>query len=295
MAPNTSAASPSAAPVIASAELEVEALRLLQQAGADLGEQVEVKRAAQGRLLIEGLVETDARKSELLQALQSLVDHPAVAIRIETLDEAMARRRASGKSEANSAANAAIRIEVEKTALPVSAELRDYLQARGGAASEDEIHNLAARLHSQAHRALDHLYALQRLSKQIPPAQCDALEPEARAKFLGLLASHARTYATDAKRLREELAAILNVSAPAPDAPDAIRDTAELYRAVGRLCALVKSVHTALDQSLTISSQPAVVKTIKSPPFWRAGADAETLAAQIAAYATQHQTVEREQ
>jgi RNA polymerase sigma factor (sigma-70 family) len=277
-------------PVTATAELEVEALRLLQQAGADLGEQVEAKRTAHGQLLIEGLLETDARKAELFRALQSLANHPAVIIRIETVAEVMARRRASGKSAANSATNDERRIEVEKIALPIAAELRAYLQARGGAASEDEIHNLAARLHNQALRALDRLYALQRLSRQISPAQCDALAPKAQAKFLGLLARHAYAYATQTQRLREELGAILKVPAPSPDAPDAIHNTAELYRAVAQLFAFGKSAHTALDQSLTISSRPAAATTIKSPPFWRTLINAETLAAQIAEYATQYQT-----
>jgi hypothetical protein len=288
-------ASPSSAPVIGAAELEVEALRLLQQAGADLGEQVEVKRAAQGRLLIEGLVETDARKAELLGALQPLANHPAVIIRIETVAEAMTRRRSLGQSASNEAPNVESRIEVEKTTLPIANELRVYLQSRGGA-SEDEIHGLAARLHNQARRALDHLYALQRLTKQIAPTQCDALEPEARTKFLGLLASHARAYAAKSQRLREELADILSISAPPADAPDAIHNTAELYRAVARLCSSGKSAHTALDQSLTISGQPASPSTaIKSPSLWLALADAEALAAQIAAYASQRQSTERKQ
>jgi hypothetical protein len=246
-------------------------------------------------LLIEGLMETAARKAGLLGSLQPLANHPAVIIHIETISEAMAQRRSLGKSAANEAPNVASRIEVEKTALPIAAELRAYLQSRGGGAIEDEIHNLAARLHNQSRRALDHLYALQRLTKQIAPAQCDALETEARTKYLWLLASHARAYAVKSQRLREELAAALNISAPPADAPDAIHDTAELYRAVARLCAFGKSAHATLDQSLTISSQPATVTTIKSPPFWRALVDAEAMAAQIAVYVTRHQTTERKQ
>jgi DNA-directed RNA polymerase specialized sigma24 family protein len=291
------ATEPSAAPVTGAAELEVEALSLLQQAGADLGEQVEVKRTAPGQLLIKGLVETDQRKAELLRALRSLASHPAVVIRIETVAEAVARRRTSGKREVNGAPSDESRIEVEKAAPPIAAELRAYLQARGGA-SEDEINNLAAQLHNHALRALDHLYALQRLSRQIGPAQCDALEPEARAKFLGLLAIHASVYAAKSRRLREELAAIMNAPAPPADATESIHNIAELYRAAAQLCEFGKSIHATLDQSLTISSRPAATSptlAISSPAFWRALADAETLAARIAAYATQHQPTERKQ
>jgi DNA-directed RNA polymerase specialized sigma24 family protein len=294
----TPVVAPSAAPALATAELEVEALRLLQVAGADLGEQLEVKRSAQGQLLIEGLVETQTRKAELMRTFASIAHHPAVVIRIETVAEAMARQRTASNGAASNAPDAASRIEVEKTALPIAAELRAYLQTRGGATNDEDVHNLAVRLHNQAHRAMDHLYALQRLSKQITPAQCDALEPAARTKYLGLLAGHAHNYGTKTRRLREELAALLPGSAAAPDAPDTIHNTAELYRAIAQLCALGKSADAVLDQALTISNQSNNAMgsgaAIKSASFWRTLAHAETLAARIESY-TQKQPLEREQ
>lgn len=85
-ASRAAAASPSAA----TAELEVEALRLLHQAGADLGEQVSVTRTAEGQLRIQGLVESDKRKNELRSALNSIESYPTVRIEIQTVAEAAA-------------------------------------------------------------------------------------------------------------------------------------------------------------------------------------------------------------
>lgn len=133
--------------------MEIETLRLLQQAGADLGEQIEVKRTAQGQLRIEGLVESEARKAELQRALTPMLAHPAVRFQIETVAEALARHR---KAKPNNAANAspavASRIEVEKAALPIAAELQAYLQTRGSAATDAEVQELATRLHTHAAR-----------------------------------------------------------------------------------------------------------------------------------------------
>ncbi|MDQ3820365.1 MAG: hypothetical protein M3362_22160, partial [Acidobacteriota bacterium] len=72
------------APVVASADLEVEVMYLLHQIKADLGEQISVTRTRDGQLQVEGLVETEGRKTEIVRMLHPLVDNPAVKISIET-------------------------------------------------------------------------------------------------------------------------------------------------------------------------------------------------------------------
>jgi len=52
-----------AAPVVASADLEVEVLRLLHEARADLGEQLAATRRADGVLHVTGIVDTPERKN----------------------------------------------------------------------------------------------------------------------------------------------------------------------------------------------------------------------------------------
>jgi RNA polymerase sigma factor (sigma-70 family) len=277
---------PSAANTVATSTMEIEALRLLQQAGADLGEQIEVKRTAQGQLRIEGIVESEARKAELQRALASILAHPAVHFQIETVAEALARQR---KAKPNNAANAtpsvASRIEVEKAALPIAAELQAYLQARGSTAADIEVQELATRLHTQARRAFDHLYALQRLTKQVSPAQFDALDRNAQVKFLGLLTHHAQGYNAKAQRWRTDLAVILRVATPASATPASFQNTVEFYRAITQLSALGKAAALALDQSLTIANQPISTTTVKSPAFWRTVSEAENLALRIEQYA----------
>ena len=57
--------------VAATAELEVESLGLLNQIGADLGQEVMVTRIPGGPLRIEAAVETEKRKHEILAALKA--------------------------------------------------------------------------------------------------------------------------------------------------------------------------------------------------------------------------------
>src|SRR5205823_4595740 len=88
----------SPSPPIATAELEVEVLRLLHQAGADLGEQLSVTRRPEGELRVEGIVETDQRKQEILRALNSVVSNPAVKVEVNTVAEALKQRERSRPS-----------------------------------------------------------------------------------------------------------------------------------------------------------------------------------------------------
>jgi len=73
------------APSVATPELEVEAWRLLNQAGADTGEQITVARTSEGQLKIDGLVDTETRKGELLRALWPIAKQSAVRINILTV------------------------------------------------------------------------------------------------------------------------------------------------------------------------------------------------------------------
>src|SRR5258708_26105075 len=63
-------------PLTASAELEVEVLSLINKSGADLGDQLNVRRTPEGQLLVPGIVETDKRKDERLRAPAPLANNP---------------------------------------------------------------------------------------------------------------------------------------------------------------------------------------------------------------------------
>src|ERR1044072_3016666 len=74
-------------PPVASAELEVDVAYLLNRAKADRNEQVNLTRSAGGSLRVEGVVESEQRRNELLQALGPVSNTPAVKIEIRTVAE----------------------------------------------------------------------------------------------------------------------------------------------------------------------------------------------------------------
>ena len=80
-------------PVTATADLEVEVLRLLHEAHADLGEQISEMRGADGLIHVTGIVDTPERKTEIMRALQPVMKDPAVRIEIQTVAEALAQQQ----------------------------------------------------------------------------------------------------------------------------------------------------------------------------------------------------------
>ena len=276
VAPNTS--SPNAAPV-ASAELEVEALQLLHQAGADLGEQITVKRTAGGPVRVSGIVETDQRKAEILAALNSLAGNPAVQIDIHTVAEEVAKqkRRSSSPKAITSEG-----VEIQSTGIVAEPQLRAYFEHQGGN-TDERVRQFASRMVSQSNQAMQHLGALRRLVNQFSVVQLRALTPEARAKWLELVRVQARAYAQESSALRLKLKPIFF-----PGASDglpttsSIRSDEELKQAVQELFAAGAANDQKIRSAFTVTNETGRVTASNSPDFWRALKQAEAFAARIA-------------
>ena len=125
------------ATVSASTELEIDVAYLLNQAKADRNEQVALTRSAGGSLRVEGVVESQQRKDEFLQALAPVSNNPAVKIEIRTVSEAMRHPLQRGSVVVE---------ETEETANTVAAD--QDLRARQGGGCD-------ARLRAARHRMGD--------------------------------------------------------------------------------------------------------------------------------------------
>jgi hypothetical protein len=260
---------------VATAELEVEVLRLLNQAGADLGEQVSARRDSNGPLRVEGIVETEARKGEILRALAPVINNPAVRVDIKTVAEALAEKRGQGKDAPGSVTEQ--KVEIDTGAIAAGSELRAYFK------SDDEARQFAARMASRSQRAMRHLYAMRRLSNQFSAAELRALTPEARAKWLSLVRSHARAYLQEANGLRRELQPIFSESAQSASAHGGppISDPAKVVRAVEELFALGSANDRVIRSAFKTSSESVRVTAINTGAFWQSLSAAEALAARI--------------
>src|SRR5262249_1320756 len=135
----------------ASADLEVEVEYLLDSVKANLGEQVSVTRTPDDKLLVKGIVETQGRKTRILEALSGVAHNPAVKIDISTVEE-MARRQKSSSPTAT-----VQRLDVEAGGrIPVYVELRRHLLSRGFSEErvDEEVRRFSARVLQESAEAL---------------------------------------------------------------------------------------------------------------------------------------------
>lgn len=268
--PTLESVSPLPSTAVASAELEVEVLRLLHQAGADLGEQVHVTRDLNGPVRVSGILDSDQRKSDILRALQPVADNPAVRIDLKTVAEALAERR---ENRDGSRATSVEGVEVEADTFPAYQDLRARM-------SDEEARVFAARMVSRSHSAMRHAWALKRLMSQFSARELANLQPEAHTKWIGLIKNHARAFENESRNLRGQLEPIFGAGG-AGSAAGPITDDASLIRAVDRLVALAGTNYEVVRSAFTVTRNSSQFSAIKSPQFWQSLRSAEALAARI--------------
>ncbi|HLA12254.1 MAG TPA: RNA polymerase sigma factor [Pyrinomonadaceae bacterium] len=263
---------------IATADLEVEVLRLLNQVGADLNDQTSVTRTPEGKLRIGGLADTDQRKREILRVLAPVVNNPSVMIQIETLDEAV-RRQAKARSASGSVT--VERAQIAQERIPVYEDLRRHFGENGGQADE-EIGQFATRILSRSRQAMSRAGAMKRLAQRFSSEDLRAMSPKAREKWLSVIRSHSRAFEQETRMIRQELQPIFfPPGAGAAPAEIEITDEASLVRAVERLFELGAANDDAIRSAFAISADGAASSAVKTARFWRSLLGAEKLAGQI--------------
>jgi len=254
---------------------EVEVLDLLNKVGADISEQLNVTRTADGHLLVEGLVETSKRKSEILQALSPVKNNPAIRIKIQTIDEAT---RSLARQNQQSSPDTIERVEVQKGTLVADPDLREYFSKNGGD-TDAEIRRFASRVVNRSQSALFQASAINRLANRFTSEQLKTLEPAARAKWLNILKGYAATVRRETAALRGELQPVFG----AMDGGDSenVTSDADLIRTAKKLYELAAANDRTIRSAFTLSSGTASVSAVKSQQFRRSLGTAENLAAAI--------------
>jgi RNA polymerase sigma factor (sigma-70 family) len=267
------------APAVASAELEVDVAYLLNQAKADRNEQVALTRNAGGSLRVEGIVDNEQRKSELLSALAPVSQNPAVKIDIRTVDEALQR---TSKASAISIYQA----EATASSVAVDRELRDYFSKNSSTANSDldeAVRSFSSRTVKRAYDALFHAIALKQLINRFANVDMRTVTPDARAKWLAMVREQAAAFDRETSALRRELQPVFFAGAESSGVEVlTIADDADLAAAVEKLHKLALANNEAVRNAFTISSRSSA-GALKSS-FWRSSANAERLAQGIERY-----------
>jgi hypothetical protein len=270
--------------VVATAELEVEVLQQLNQAGAFLGEQVSLTRTPEGTLRVDGIVDTEQRKRELLRTLEVVAHNPAVRIAVETVAEAQKREPAQRSQSQSSSAISIQPVEVTQAEIPVYAELRQYLQRGKRIPNEQvdqEIGRITRRVLDQSIQARLHALALKQIVERFSPSDLQTMDPEARRKWRSLINEHVQAFLRETTALRRELEPMFATAAPAEMEAEITND-AELARAVKHLFELASTNDESVSTSFSLFSGRQERVLVKSPQFWRSFRSAEKLAERIA-------------
>jgi RNA polymerase sigma factor (sigma-70 family) len=269
-------------PASASSELEVEVLRLVHQAGADLGDEVTVRRTPDGQLQVQGIVETETRKAEIVQALATVAHSPAVEIKVETVAEVLKQQ---ARSQSSSLPTTVERRESADSKIPVDAELRRYFSEKGltGPELDQRVNEFAAQIGNRSLQVLRQAGALQRLAHRFSLEQLRALEPEARTKWSSMLRDHAQALQRELSGLRQELRPFFDSSRGlSPQDIPTIKSDQDLQEAANQLFELCSANDQSLRSAFTASPNSSSAAGIKSPRFWSSLRSAEVIANKIA-------------
>lgn len=268
---------------VATAELEVEVLGLLSQIGADLGQEVMVTRNHGGMLKVEGVVDTEKRKHEILTTLAQVAANPAINIQVETVAEAQ-ERIVRARSASGSQAGPSVTTEsVTNNSIPVKAQVRQYLLSRGISEQQvdTEVGRTANQIVMRSHRAMLHVWVLKSLVQRFSAEDLRTLDADARAKWLRMIGTHAREFQKETIALRQELSPIFNTGRSDGVQDREITDDAHLILAARTLIEHASSNHEVIRSAFTISSGTSSTSPISTPQFWRSLIETESIAASL--------------
>jgi hypothetical protein len=196
-------------------EAETAALYALHQAQADLGEQIEVRREADRLVVVEGLVETDARKRQLIEALRRV---PLVAARIQSVEEVV--RQAAQNATPQSAPDAHP-AEVISTGEPAHSgaqgrsvfeqRLVNYFTARGENRKNAElkITELSNGVVTDRAAILAETWALRRLAERFSAEREREITPASRQRIEEMINHHVARLRERTRTLRGHLEPVL--------------------------------------------------------------------------------------
>jgi RNA polymerase sigma factor (sigma-70 family) len=266
---------------VASTELEVELEHLLYQAKEDRSEQIALTRTSDGYLHIEGVVDSNARRSELLKALDQVRGNPLVKIHLQTVGEAI-RTKATATER-----SVARTVEDTPDLVPMDRALREYFTTSRHLSSNDldgAVRNFSSSVVNRAYRGLFHAIELNRLVNRFSDIQLQTMSPDARAKWLQMIRAHVKAFDRETTQLITDLELVLpNEAESAFKQESSITSDAQLRSAVERLHKNALTTNTAIGAAFTTSSNGSTAG-VKAKEFWRSLLMSKQLAEQISRY-----------
>ncbi len=253
-------------------EAEVTALFILYQLKADLGEQIEVLHDANRQLIVRGLIETEARKQQLNEALRAV---PFAILNLQTVEELA--RQVTAKAPTNATETDPLNgLQISPLSTPATSvnSFHQYLEKYFVESGNDRRHatmkaaQLANTVVSETAAALSEAWALRRLSERFNLEQETQFTlvnrqriTEMRRNYLARLQMHYRA-------LRLQLNPVLTTLAGKTTAPTTISggnrqaQALRLFKAVEQFAHLSNSLLAGTSGSSPESAARRLLATL---------------------------------
>lgn len=212
---------------------EVHALEALHEARACLGEPVQIRRVPGNVVAVSGLVSSEEKKQAILARLAPLEFTGAIAVRLETVEEALNRQ--GGEAAVFETAPEAIEQKISSGASPIQKMLASYFRKREKTSPPEEtarrITDFSNRAVVLAEAAWAEAWALRHLHEQFPDARLAQLDPPLRHILLRMAVDHLVALRRSLELARELWRDLLGEHAPGdrlpsiPDREDGFKDT----------------------------------------------------------------------
>jgi len=272
MTPPATPKPPIAAPRRVSAttllDIEVDLLQRLDRVGALLGREASVIRTPDRRIDVRAVVESDARKRELLNALDDPHRAAIIELDVRTIADATSRRAASR------APSPAVRD------VGVSGTMALYDDLRRHFGDDKDVLQFANEMLARSNQALLHAGAVRDLIARFTPTDLSTMTDLARDQWRGLVTEHANGVQRETALLRLSLQPVLFpsrvVDAVVHTSPVTATEMAE------HLFAQVLAHDEAVRAGFAVSSRAASDLDVKRDGFLWSLHAAEDLAMEIA-------------
>ena len=263
---------------VATPDLQVETTWLLDGIGATLGGEITVSMGSDERLHVQGIVQNEARKQEILTALKPVRSNPAVQIEILSYSQALRRAVTPGHGIAAETS----RVSGGNSNLSAQADISEFMASQSPPPPEAELRErvirFSAQISANSSNAARHAWVLKHLAEMAGPGNGETLSATARRQYLSMVAVHAREVEQSTRRLKLELDPIFFAGLPPPGESS---PPAELSPAIDRVLEAALRNDKAIQSAFGISMGVESPVSIRTAEFRESVLETEELACWI--------------
>jgi hypothetical protein len=264
---------------VATPDLQVETIWLLDRIGATLGGEITVSMGSDGRLHLQGIVQNEMRKQEILTALKPVRSNPAVQIDILSYSQALHRTVTSVHSTSAGTSG----VSGSNSNLSAQADIGEFLASQSPPPPESELRErvmrFSAEISANSNNAARHAWVLKHLAEMASSSNDENLSAVARRQYLSMVAMHARQVEQSTRRLKLELDPIFFAGLPPPG--ESPPPPPELSSAVDRLLDGALLNDKAIQSAFGISMGAESPVSIRTAEFRESVLETEELACWI--------------